>query len=90
MQTTRHADVRSQQRRIPPFVIDLLLQFGAREAAGEGAEKLFFDKRARQRLQSYVGSVAPLLEPHLNVYAVVSPSDAVITVGHRLDRIRRS
>lgn len=89
METTRHADVRAQQRCIPPFMIDLLLQFGAREAAGAGTQKVFFDRRTRKQLQSYVGAVAPLLDPHLDIYAVVSPSEAVITVGHRLERIRR-
>lgn len=86
---TRHAQVRSQQRGIPPIVIDLILQFGSQESAGDGASKLFFDKAARRRLQSYAGTLAPMLDEHLDAYAVVSQDNQIITVGHRIERIRR-
>jgi hypothetical protein len=86
---TRHAQQRSQQRAIPPLVIDLLLQFGCGESAGGGARKLFFDRKARRRVHAYAGPVAPLLDEHLDVYAVIAPDDSIITVGHRLERVRR-
>lgn len=87
--TTQHASIRSQQRGIPPLVLDLLLQFGCHEPAGGGASKVFFDKQGRRKVQAYAGSLAPLLNEHLDFYAVVSSNDQVITVGHRLERIRR-
>ena len=86
---TRHAQVRSQQRAIPELVLDLLLQFGANENAGDGVSRMFFDKAARRRVHAYAGSLAPLLDEHLDLYAVVAPDSTVITVGHRLERIRR-
>lgn len=86
---TTHSQVRSQQRGIPPMIIDLILQFGSTESAGDGARKMFFDKAARRRLHSYAGALAPMLEEHLDSYAVVSQDDQVITVGHRTERIRR-
>lgn len=86
---TRHAQIRSQQRAIPGLVLDLLLQFGASESTGDGASKMFFDKVARRRLHAYAGALAPLLNEHLDLYAVVAPDNKVITVGHRLERIRR-
>jgi hypothetical protein len=86
---TKHAQARCQQRGIPPLLIDLLLQFGATEDAGGGTCKLFFDKKARRKLRAYAGPVAPLLDQHLDVYAVVSSDDSLITVGHRSERIRR-
>jgi hypothetical protein len=89
MDTTRHAAVRSKQRGIPPLMIDLLREFGARQPAGQGAQKVFFDKVARRRLRAYAGPMAPLLEQHLDVYAVMSNSDEVITVAHRTARINR-
>lgn len=89
MDTTRHAATRSQQRGIPPLLIDLLRDFGARQPAGQGAQKVFFDKAARRRLRAYAGPMAALLEQHLDVYAVVNDSDEVITVAHRIDRINR-
>lgn len=87
--STQHANVRSQQRGIPPLVLDLLRQFGSHEPAGGGASKVFFDKQGRRRVQAYAGALAPLLNDHLDFYAVIGSNDQVITVGHRLDRIRR-
>lgn len=86
---TRHAQIRSQQRAIPGLLIDLLLQFGASERAGNGASKVFFDKAARRRVQAYAGPLASLLDEHLDLYAVVAADSSVITVGHRLEKIRR-
>ena len=89
MNLTRHAQNRSQQRCIPPMVLDLLIQFGASESAGDGASKMFFDKSARRRVHSYAGALAPLLDAHLDSYAVISQDNQVITAGYRTERIRR-
>ncbi len=89
MNMTRHAQVRLQQRCIPPMVLDLLLQFGASESAGNGASMMFFDKPARRRVHSYAGALAPLLDAHLDSYAVVTQDNTVITAGYRTERIRR-
>jgi len=86
---THHAQVRSRQRAIPSLLIDLLLQFGASERAPGGACKLFFDKSARRRLQAYAGPLASMLQEHLDLYAVVAADSRIVTVGHRLERIRR-
>lgn len=71
------------------MLVDLLLQFGASEPTGTGFERIFFDKPSRKRVAAYAGALAPLLVEHFDVYAVVSPDMKVITVGHRLERIRR-
>lgn len=89
MNFSRHARSRAQQRAIPRLVLDLLLQFGAREPAPGAAEMVFFDKRARKRVASYVGSIAPQLNDHLDVFAIVGRDEKVITTGHRLTRIQR-
>ena len=68
---------------------DLLLQFGKSESAGAGVAKMFFDKQARKRVAAYAGSFASLLDEYLDLYAVVGQDMAVITVGHRTERIRR-
>ena len=86
---TQHAQARTQQRAIPPMLVDLLLQFGTSEPAGNGASKVFFDKEARRHVKTYAGPLAPFINEYMDVYAVVSSDDAVITVGHRTDRIRR-
>jgi len=86
--TTRHASIRQQQRGIPSLLVDLLLDFGSSAPAGEGASMLFFDKRAKRRLDSYAGPLAKFLKDHLDVYAIVS-DQTVVTTGHRYERVRR-
>ena len=86
---SQHAARRVQQRCIPPLVIDLLLEFGASEPAGDGTTKMYFDKAARKRLKAYAGPVASLLEQHLDVYAVVAADTKLVTVAHRNERIQR-
>lgn len=89
MRTTQHAAVRIRQRAIPPLVVDLLLEFGASEPAGNGARKLFFDKPARRKVKAYAGPMARVLEEHMDVYAVVGADAQLITLGHRYERILR-
>jgi hypothetical protein len=89
MQTTLHAANRIQQRAIPPFVVDLLLDFGTSKPAGHGTSKLFFDKPARRKVKAYVGSIARVLEEHMDVYAIIGADTRLITVGHRYERVQR-
>ena len=86
---TKHSAIRSQQRAIPPIVIDLLHQFGSIEQSGRGTFRLFFDKTGRRRIKSYAGPLARSLEEHFDAYAVVSDAGDLITVGHRTCRVRR-
>lgn len=89
MNTTRHAALRIQQRGIPKLVVDLLIEFGCSVPSGDGTSKFFFDKPARRKVKAYAGSLAGVLEEHLDVFAVVGADTQVITVGHRYDRIQR-
>ncbi len=89
MKMTHHAQKRSQQRAIAPFVIDLLQDFGKSEPAGCGTTRIYFDKTARRRVQSYLGPLARLIHDQLDVYAIVGPEEQVITVAHLTERIRR-
>lgn len=89
MHLSQHASKRSQQRAISPLLIDLLLKFGTSYRAGDGTSKLFFDKTSRRQVKAYAGPLARLLDEHLDLYAVVDADSNVITVAHRLERIRR-
>lgn len=89
MNMSKHARTRAQQRAIPQMVVDLLLQFGRSEPAGDGTHKLFIDKSGRRRIKAYAGAMAGVLDAHLNVYAVISGDQQVVTVAHRLERIKR-
>jgi|tagenome__1003787_1003787.scaffolds.fasta_scaffold15925193_2 hypothetical protein len=89
MELTNHARIRQQQRGIPPMVIELLIKFGACEKAGDGTSKYFLDGRSSRQLQAYAGQLFRLIEEYLNCYAVVCPEGRVVTVAHRIKRIKR-
>lgn len=88
MNMSQHAVLRSQQRNIPPLIIELLINYGACEKAGDGTRKHYFDKRSKRRLEAYAGKLTRLLMEYLNCYVVVCPEGRVITVAHRIERIR--
>ncbi len=89
MKATTHAAIRCQQRGIPPLVVDLLLEFGCREHDHAGAEIVYFDRRAKKRIESYVGGLISKLSEHLDSYAVLADG-IVITVGTRFKRINHN
>ena len=86
MKTSMHADVRCQQRGIPPLVVDLLLQFGRREHDHAGAEIVYFDRRSKKNIESYTGGLISKLNEHLDSYAVVADG-LIVTVGTRHKRL---
>jgi hypothetical protein len=86
---TKHAQTRSQQRGISPMMVDLLMQFGVKEPAGSGATKVFLNKEGKRKLTAYAGRLASHLQQHLDIYAVLSADDEVITVAHRIEHIQR-
>ena len=79
MELSRHTTERIKQRAISGLQLDLLIQFGTRVHAGQGATKVYFDKAARKRFQSYAGPLAGKITEHLDFYAVLSDEDRVIT-----------
>ena len=86
---TKHAASRMQQRGLARLQLDLLLDFGTREPAGDGAVKVFMDRAARKRLRAYAGPLSAKCLEHLDVYAIVSPEGQVVTAAHRIERVRR-
>ena len=88
MNLTKHAQIRCQQRGIPPLICEWLQQFGA-EVRAHGATKRFFDRESRKQLASAFGAeVVDRMGDLLNLYLVESES-VVITAGVRTRRIRR-
>jgi hypothetical protein len=90
MSVTHHASERLQQRAVPPFIIELLERFGSTMRCG-GAERLFFDKAARKRLEQHMGGPRSFrhVEPWLNVYVVMGDNGSLVTVAHRSKRFNR-
>ena len=87
---TKHAESRAQQRCIPPAIIKWLIEFGAREKSHRGSEILFFDKKAKKHLSQELGpQIVKCISKFLDVYAVISEDEEVITTGHRHKHIKR-
>ncbi len=80
---SRHAAVRTQQRCIPQFILDGLIDWGDRSDAGAGASSYSFSKRSWRRFASYLGVAAKRFERYRNVYIVVARDATVITVCWR-------
>lgn len=88
---TAHARVRMQQRGIGASALESLLDYGRTEHQPGGSSIVFLDKRARRRIRRELGEDALRRLAHrLGAYAVVSSEGAIVTVGHRTRRIRRS
>ena len=87
---TRHADIRAQQRGIPPLVCQLLDLYGQEEHDGHGSVILYLNKASIRNMERDLGSrpVARLSE-WLNAYKVQSSDGSIIMIGHRNRRIRR-
>lgn len=89
MQNTVHASIRGQQRGVPPIIVDLLLQYGAREHDARGGEVVYFDKKSKRKVETYVGGLFGKLNEHMDAYAVIA-SGKVVTVGNRFKHINHS
>ena len=90
MKYTHHAEIRAQQRGIPPLIVEWLQDYGRKEYAGKGTRKIFFDKNSRKILAKKMGkSVVDSLGHLMNIY-LVEEDNQIITVGHRHKHIRRN
>jgi hypothetical protein len=80
---TRHANVRMQQRSIPPAAVDVLLGFANPVRVRGHADRYEFDKRSWKRAKAYLGNdVARSFERYRDLYAIVADG-RVITVAWR-------
>jgi hypothetical protein len=83
--TTTHADIRAQQRGVPPLVLNWLLDYGEEIFDGHGGVVRYFTPRSVRQLEREVGQ-APIkrLSEYLRCYLVQCSQDGnVITVGKR-------
>lgn len=87
MNYTRHAETRAQQRGIPPFIVDIVIENG-HSARRRGADVYFLDQRDRKALRKKMGKlVYRRLEDLFDAYVVMGDDGRVITCGHRYRRI---
>jgi hypothetical protein len=84
---TDHAAVRMQQRGIPAWYLNLLVQHGKTTHDGHGAVLKSVSKSTRQRLRKVLSRTEYVqAERYFGVYAVVSPEQAIVTAAHRTHR----
>jgi len=84
---SRHAAKRMQQRGIPQFIIECLVQTGEKKRVQHGLI-MVFGKRGRLRMRKELGEAYAKWERQLKSVYVVLENSMVVTVGHRTSRIR--
>ena len=79
---TRHAEIRAfDHRSIPSAIIDALLDFGQFEWAGNGCEKVHFNKRSWRLLQRHFGPTAKAMDHYRDAYLIIANDGMIVTVG---------
>jgi hypothetical protein len=87
---SNHARQRCKQRSISPAIVEWLAAFGTSLPAGDGAERLIFDKPARRRLARNLGrSIFNRIEEYLDAYVIRAIDGEIITSGWLTERVRR-
>jgi hypothetical protein len=88
LRLTTHATVRMQQRGIPAWYLQLLMEYGETRLDGHGAERMSISKSSRRQLRGVLSqNEYAKAERYFGVYAVVATDDdAVITAAHRTHR----
>ena len=85
---TCHAEIRSQQRGIPPLIIDMVISYG-KIIQRRGASVYFLDKMTRRILKRAIGSIAyKRLDDLLDAYVVVASDGTVVTTGKHYKRLK--
>lgn len=70
--------------------LEALLDYSRADHQPGGSQIVYLDKRARRRLERELeGEALKTLGKRLSTYAVLARDGAVVTVGHRVRRIRR-
>jgi len=88
---SKHAEIRAQQRGIPPLIDEFLDLYGCERYDGRGAVVLYLDKMSIRRMERDMGRepVRRLSTWH-NAYKVKSSiNGCTITTGIRCKRIWR-
>ncbi|RYY86098.1 MAG: hypothetical protein EOO15_15365 [Chitinophagaceae bacterium] len=81
---TEHAALRAAERSIPEIAQWLLLEFGDRRRAGNGAETYSFSKKSWREVERFFGPW-PLkkMDQLKRVYMVVADGGSAVTVAYR-------
>lgn len=88
MRTTRHADSRAIQRRIPEHIMSMIHAYGT-PIHSRGAVSLVLDVQSIDLAAEGCPRRRNELSRYRGAYLIVSSKDRVITVARRLRRFRR-
>jgi len=80
---TRHAEIRKEQRCIPPFIVDALVDFGDESFVGRGCTSYSFSRRSWKSFTRYMGKAISAYEKYRSVYLVLSDHGDVVTIAWR-------
>ena len=81
---TKHAFKRCQQRAIPPFIVDLIIDYG-RITRRHSSDVYYLDKNAKTEIKRLLGrKIYARVSDQLNVFVVLEGE--VLTVAHRTKR----
>ena len=81
---TKHAEIRSCQRAIPPLITDLLQLYGSVYYTGKNVSLKFFSKKSKQKMSKDLGgAVVGQLSRFFNIYLVESIDGDIVTVARR-------
>ena len=92
MSRTRHAEIRTQQRGIPPIVDRLLDEFGEETYDHHGGVKVYFSKGSIREMKRKLGrEPVQKLSEFFRYYRIDSSHDGcIITTAHKYRRIWRN
>ena len=91
LKMTRHAQIRMQQRGIPPVIERYLEEFGEEEHDGHGGVQPYFSQKSIRTMERNLGVwMVKRMVGFLDVYMVESIHDGkVITLARRTKHFRR-
>jgi len=88
MNYSNHAIERLQERGIPQFAIDCVLEFGEVEYH-EGREIHRMSKRSERKLKAYMGPLSAQAARLSRCVYVVTAGDQVVTVARQTKHLKR-
>jgi len=79
---TKHSRVRSQQRCLNRFVIDILFNYGESRRCRGGVDGLFFSRDSLRQIMNDLGSrIFKMCEKYKNAYLIVAEDGVLITAA---------
>ena len=79
MSKSIHADIRSQQRGIPPKIIDLIITFGIKTRKPGGVWEYTITKKKKQKVTRELKQLLQLFDKSSNKSVIVSNDNTIIT-----------